>query len=479
MEPRGGAACGGVFGNSVNSDAYVLAAMMSKKAGAPAKYTATRFDNALSTTARYPVRGYVTFAGTNDGKFTAMQVTMYTNQGARGGFVGDVADDFYDSYNVPNVTIDAYTANTDAYNNGAYMRDVGESQAHFIMESAVDMLAEKLGVDPVQFRLNNMRGLSPTGAVPSDPVSNLPYTGYGNPAATNKASAAFGWAAAWKGWGTASAVNGSIRTGVGMACLSSNKGSAFPPTSAQIQIAPDGTVTVFTGHTDHGAGTSTTLPIMAAEALGLTSLANVVLVASDTSLTTDSSVTAGSISTRNCGPSLIAAAQDVASQWFPIVAPKLAPGTQASNLAFQNDTIYDTTNPSNSMSFTDAAALLSAPITGNGTWNIFSIFGYTTRVGGAKFVEVQVDTDTADVRVTNYVGGLGLGRVIFAKGAQSQAQGAFVGGGMGEALYEQFLNDPSVGLKYLRQLPQPQSSQLQSSHDNGDTGQRCGRVGGV
>jgi len=441
-----GMTTGGVFGNAVSADQYVLTSLMSKKAGAPVKYTATRSDNSLTTTARYPVRGYVTLGAMNDGTITGMQVRLYENAGARGGYVGDVTDDFYDSYNIANVTIDCYTANTDAYNNGAYQRDVGESQAHFILESAVDMLAQKLNVDPVQFRLQNMRGVSSTGAPPVDAVSGLTYTGYGNPAAMNQGATAFGWTSSWKGWDTASAVNGSIRTGVGLSSVSSNKGAAFPPTSSQIQVGPDGTVTVYTGHTDHGAGTSTTLPIMAAEALGLTSLENVVLVASDTSLTTDSSVTAGSQSTRNAGPALIAAAQDLGTQWFPIVAAKLAPGTKASNLAFQNDTIYDTTNPSNSMSFKDAAALLTAPITGQGTWNIFGIFAFATRVGGAKFVELTVDTNTGDVHVTNYVGALGLGKVIFPRGAQSQAEGAFVGMGQGEALYEELLNDPSVGL---------------------------------
>lgn len=386
---EGGMVCGGVFGNSVTADQYVLAALMSKKAGAPAKYTCTRFNNALSTTARYPVKGYISLGATNSGQITGMQATLYSNAGARGGYTGDVVDDLYDGYNIPNVTINAYTANTDMFNNAAYLRNVGEGQSHFILESAVDMLAEKLNIDPVQFRLNNMRGISATGALPTDAVSGLTYTSFGNPAATINASAAFGWTAAWKGWGVPSAVNGSIRTGVGMAGTSSNKGSAFPPTSGQIQVSPDGSVQVFTGHTDHGAGTSTTLPIMAAEALGLTTLTNVTLIASDTSLTTDSSVTAGSTSTRNCGPSLIAAAQDLASQWFPIVAAKLAAGTKASNLAFQNDTIYDTTNPSNSMTFKAAAALLTAPLKGYGTWNIFGLFANATRVGGAKFVELQ------------------------------------------------------------------------------------------
>ena len=151
-----------------------------------------------------------------------------------------------------------------------------------------------------------------------------------------------------------------------MALLSYGSGGNSNPSTGQIQVAPNGTVTVFTGHTDQGAGNATSIPIMAAEALGLTSLNNVVLVASDTSLTTSSGLTNGTQSTRNAGAAMISAAQNLGSLWFPTVAAKLAPGTKASNLAFQNGTIYDKTNPSNMMTFSAAAALLTSPTLANG-----------------------------------------------------------------------------------------------------------------
>ena len=455
-------AAGGIFGNSTGGDNMIIAAAMSKKVGAPVKFVTTRFENARDSTNRFPIRGYLKFGGTKAGAFTAMQIQLYFNMGARGGAIPDGPDDFYNTYAVPNVEMDTYITNTNSYGLAAYQRDVGESQCHFMMECAVDMLAEKLGVDPVTFRLKNMR--TKDNAV--DPVAQTPYSELGQPDTFNAGVAAFGWSTKWQGWGTPSSVNGTARRGVGLALENGNKGAAFPPSSGQIQVNPDGSVIVYSGHCDQGAGTHTTIPIMAAEAIGLTSLDNVTYMSADTSVNTDSSVTAGSEGTQNGGFAMVAAAADLAKQWFPTVAAKMAPGTKASNLAFgggigagfsglgagssnqPSGVIYDTTNPSNSMTFQAAAALLTQPITGNGFGTPLINFAQTHRVAGTKLAEVEVDTETADVRVVNYVGALDLGRIIFPKGANSQSQGGFIGLGIGQALFEETVNDPTSGLNY-------------------------------
>ena len=147
---------------------------------------------------------------------------------------------------------------------------------------------------------------------------------------------------------------------------------------------------------------------------------------------------------------MVAAAQELGNQWFPIVAAKLAPGTQASNLAFGNNTIYDTTNPSNSMSFKDAAALLTQPLKayGNGTPVVLAGFSKTHRVTGAKLAEVEVDIETADVRVVNSVSALDIGRIMWYKGAQAQNEGGFIGPGIGAGLYEETIHDTTTGLNW-------------------------------
>ncbi|HVP22436.1 MAG TPA: xanthine dehydrogenase family protein molybdopterin-binding subunit [Conexivisphaerales archaeon] len=436
---EGGGVVGMALGDKVSGEELVLSSFMSMKVGAAVKYGPTRFDQALNnTSARFPIRAYLKFGGTKDGTMTAMQGQFYVNVGAYGGSNGsDSLSDFYNAYVTPNVRLDSTSVNTNAFAYAGPMRDVGEGQAHFFMEVAVDMLAEKLGIDPVQFRLKNMR----TKDTAVDPVANLPYTGFGQPEAFNKAVQAFAWSSKFKGFGVASQVSGTTRRGVGIALLNAAKGSIIPPSTGQIQVSPDGSVTVFTGLMDHGAGGNTTFPLMAAEYLGLTSLDNVSLVQSDTSLTTNSSVTAGSQATRNAGMAFSMAVADLKRQWFPTVAAKL--GVSADKLSFSNGYIVSTDDATVKISFKDAAALLTAPVKGVGVFAVPTNKAW--RVGGAKLVEVEVDIETGASHVITYVSGMDIGKVIFAKGAESQVRGGFYGMGLGEANFQELLQDPTTG----------------------------------
>jgi len=460
---KGGPQVGCGLGNKSSGEEYVIAAALSRKSGGVVKFLHTRFTHALATSNRFPERAYIKIAGKN-GLITAVQAVIYANCGANAGAESDLGE-FYAIYNIPNANLTSYSANSNAYGLAGPMRDVGESQGSWFIETAVDMLAEKMGIDPEQFRLNNMRTAGYTDPVTGnvypdtafDATTGYPFSGLGQPGAHLKSTAAFQWSSRWKGWGTPSnSLTNSGETvgtglklrGIGIALTSGAKGSLSAPDTGQISVSPAGLVTMYSGGMDHGAGTNTALPIIAGELLGMTpaTYANMVVVMSDTSLTTDTGVTAGSRMTRNGGMGLVAAAQNLASQWFPIVAAKLAKGTNAANLAFGNNTIYDTTNPTNMMTFKAAAALLTTTITGNGSFTPPTKTAY--RVGGTKMCEVEVDTETADVRVIDYVGGMGIGRVIFANGADAQNQGGFLGLGVGESLFEEILPDSSTGLKY-------------------------------
>ncbi|MDG6903143.1 MAG: xanthine dehydrogenase family protein molybdopterin-binding subunit [Nitrososphaerota archaeon] len=455
-------------GNKSSGEEYIIATALSKKAGSPVKFLHTRTTHASATSNRFPERAYITVAG-KAGKITAFKAVVYANVGANGGASSDLGE-FYVIYNVPNLDLTSYSANSNAFGLAGPQRDVGESQNSYFVEASVDMLAEKMNINPATFRLNNMRTAAYTDPATGTQYPNTamdihtgyPFSGYGQPGAHLKAVAAFNFAQRWKGWGVPSAVltnsgetngTGKKLRGIGISLTSGSKGALSPPNTGQIQVDPKGNITVFTGGTDHGGGWMTSSQIVAGELLGQTDFHRITLYASDTSVTTDTGVTAGSRMTRNGGMGLVKAAADLANQWFPIVAAKLAPGTKASNLAFGNNTIFDTTNPSNSMGFDAAAALLKAPIKGNGVNIPPPKTAY--RVGGTKICEVEVDVETADVRVIDYVGGLGLGRVIFAQGADAQNQGGFIGHGIGEALYEEIIPDSSTGLNYSGRFLSP------------------------
>ncbi|MGD0510566.1 MAG: molybdopterin cofactor-binding domain-containing protein, partial [Candidatus Micrarchaeaceae archaeon] len=128
------------LGNKSSGEEYIIAAALSKKSGGVVKFLHSRYTNTLATTARYPERAFITAAAKN-GVITAFKAVIYANVGANGGANSDLGA-FYAIYNVNNVDLVSYSANSNGYGLAGPMRDVGESQNHYFVETAVDMLAE-------------------------------------------------------------------------------------------------------------------------------------------------------------------------------------------------------------------------------------------------------------------------------------------------------------------------------------------------
>ena len=205
-----GGAMGDVVGAGGIEDMYIPAAVMSMKTGAPVKWQGTCSENARWGNFRYPVKGSISLGGTNAGAITAVQTNLYTNVGCYGG--SSAVSDFADRYVYPNIKVSCIPANTNAYYKATYMRNVSGSQNHFVIEIAVDMLAEKLKIDPFVFRVNNMRT---TG---NDPTSNKPIEPNAAVVAMNDGAAAFGWSTKWKGWGTPTPPAGPQGTALAWPC---------------------------------------------------------------------------------------------------------------------------------------------------------------------------------------------------------------------------------------------------------------------
>ena len=337
---------GNGLGNKSSGEEYIIATAMSKKAGGVVKFLQTRYTNSLATSNRFPQRAYITAAGKN-GILTAFKGEVFANVGANGGANSDLGE-FYVIYNVNNVNLVSYSSNSDAYGLAGPMRDVGESQNSYFVETAVDMLAEAYNMDPSQFRLQNMRTAAYTDNTTSPPTvypntafdhsTGYPFSGFGQPQDHLNATKAFNWSGRWKGWATPSNVltnsgetvgTGKKLRGVGMALTSGSKGSLSAPDTGQINVVPNGTITMYSGGMDHGGGTVTSLAIIAAELLGQPNMNNLKGVYSDTTLTTDTGVTAGSRMTRNGGMGLVAAAANLATQWFPLLVRQDRPRDQS------------------------------------------------------------------------------------------------------------------------------------------------------
>jgi CO/xanthine dehydrogenase Mo-binding subunit len=146
------------------------------------------------------------------------------------------------------------------------------------------------------------------------------------------------------------------------------------------------------------------------------------------------------------------AAEDARRQLFEVVAKQL--GVDAEQLLAKDDSISVMNDASKGMPFKQAAGLLQAPITGRGTFTVprqytrkdgTVVNGYFSRTAAASFAEVEVDLDTYEVRVTDYVAAHDVGRAIFTQGMLEQMRGGLTSQGIGQMLFEEQLADPVTG----------------------------------
>src|SRR6266545_1004367 len=160
---------GGGFGGKqelLTEDLCVLAAL---KTGRPVKWEFTRSEQFTSATTRHPMRITIKLGAKKDGTLTAMQIHTVSNTGAYGNHGGEVLASSLGSamatYRCPNKKGTGYAVYTNTVPSGAF-RGYGATQPAFAIESAIDELGRKLGIDPFTMRRKNMIG-------PRDPVHSI------------------------------------------------------------------------------------------------------------------------------------------------------------------------------------------------------------------------------------------------------------------------------------------------------------------
>ena len=287
-------------------------------------------------------------------------------------------------YRTPNAEIVARAVGSHTPPSSA-TRGFGAPQLCWALESQMDELAHKLGIDPVEMRLRNLAGRGET-LVPGDsPVDGDWADGL------RAAAAAIGWDEPREG-GRGKGVAVGIK-------------SAIPATtsSASVRLDPDGRVTVLAGTTEMGQGSRTVLAQIAAEALGIP-LENVTVPLPDTSAVPFDSLTASSRSTTLMGSAVLAACQDALRQ---VAEAGRSRGSVVGNGEYRGER-------------TDHPLGGPAPF-----WEV-----------SFSAVEVGVDRDTGRVAVTRHVGVSDIGRAIHPAQARGQHDGAAMMG-LGHTLFEE------------------------------------------
>jgi xanthine dehydrogenase YagR molybdenum-binding subunit len=424
---------GGGFGDKLQMERYaVLAAILSMQTGQPVRIEFSREENFLAAHHRYPAVCYLKYGAKKDGTLTAIQVKVVADLGAYSHLDGamNVWETMKSVYRCPNVKAEGYNAYTNKPEGGS-MRCVGHPQGDFAQEVHMDIMAEKLGLDPVAFRLKNHARLAD-----GDQDRKIPFSSNGMEECIRKGADAMGWAQKWQKPATSP---GPIKKGMGMAIHACRHGAMTVPSAGMVKINSDGTVNVYTGSNDIGASQKTTMAMIAAEELGIP-LAAVSVTSADTETTLDTGSSGGSKQTITAGTAMKLAAADAKRQLFDIAAKELK--TEKEQLELRDGRIY-IKGSDKGVPMADILRRAPATITGRGTGSLPQ--GVTTHCFAAHFVEVAVDTLSGKIRVLKLVAAHDTGKVINLLGAENQIDGGAIQG-IGFGLTENQIFDNATGL---------------------------------
>jgi xanthine dehydrogenase YagR molybdenum-binding subunit len=429
---------GGGFGAKQRPGRYsVLAALAARVTGRPVQLVLSRGEEQLVSGYRPASRQTVRAGAREDGTLTAIEHRAWQHMGAFGHSGYMVVGPSKELYSCPNVrtVMKGVRANTDR---GRAFRAPGYVEGTFALESAMDALARKLGIDPLDLRLRNY--------AEEDPSRNEAYTRKGLREAYEIGAQRSGWRdrhevpredGAWRrGWGMASQIWG---------------GGGGPPANAIVKLLPDGTVEVLVGVQDIGTGTKTALAQIAAEELGLP-LTGVRVVLGDTLPAPYGPTSAGSQTLASAGPAVRAAARACLRDMFDLAGQMLGIEDANEDAFFveDGDIVYGP-NPEVRVGFGDVAAKADGyTLVGDGARGP-NPQGKRINTFGAQFAEVAVNIDTGQVQVLKVVAVHDVGRVVNPMTATNQVYGGVIQG-LGLSRMEARIVDGETGLELTSNL---------------------------
>jgi xanthine dehydrogenase YagR molybdenum-binding subunit len=403
---------GGAFGSKGSAWSHVvLAAMAARHVGRPVKVVLTRKQMFGPVGARPYTVQHIAVGAKKDGTVTAIKQDVASSTSTFEDWIESSTLQTRMLYDVANVDttqrIVRLNLGTPTFNRGP-----GESSGTFALESAMDELAYKLAVDPIELRLKN--------DARKDPEDGRPFSSKSLTGCYRKGAERFGWSRRTPH--PRSMRDGGKLVGLGMAT------ATYPakrqPGSAVAMLTADGTVVVQAATHEFGTGTYTSMAQVAAEALQIP-VDRVRFELGDTNYP-ENGISAGSMTAASTGPAVHAAAAALKSK-VEAQGGRMADAVSCRALVERN----------HGEPIDARAAVKPGP-----EQNQFSMHSF-----GAVFVEAHVDEDLGEVRIARVVGAYGAGHIINAKTATSQMIGGITYG-LSMALHEHTAIDSRSG-RYL------------------------------
>lgn len=432
---------GGAFGNkSVILPLEPIAAFLSQKTNRPVKIVNDRREEFISTRTRYSMVIYLKTGIKRDGTLTAREAKVITNNGAYNnkapGITLLTCNRIGNLYRIPNTRTEAWIVYTNNQSGDA-LRGWGGPQAHFAVESQMDIIAEALNMDPLEVRLKNANQSGDTTPW------GWKITSCGLTECLKEAARICDWASKRakpgpRGIGMASV----IHTGGGS--MGTHGGGNFSEIS--LKVNSDATVSVLTGDSDIGQGSDTVVAQIVAEELGVP-LEDIKIISRDTDITPVSMGTWGTRVTFISGNAARKAAADARRQLFEVASQMLE--ADPDDLEARNGKIYiqGSSNPSLAVSQVAYESIVkrgktitskevySPPNTAppdlkTGYGNYCPTYAF-----GVQVAEVEVDRETGKVKVIKITAVHDVGKALNPLLIEGQVEGG-VSMGMGYALLE-------------------------------------------
>ncbi|MBV9120536.1 MAG: molybdopterin-dependent oxidoreductase [Chloroflexi bacterium] len=452
---------GGGFGRGL--DIYPIdpiCCFLAQRAGRPVKIEFDRTEEFIACPTRQPARFHIRSAAAADGKLLARDVMVYLDNGAYVSWGPTTPYVMMSTttglYRVPNVRFETKILYTNNPYSGA-MRGYGNLQATFAIESSMDILAHKLGMDPVEFRLRNAN--QPGDLTPQQ----MQITTCGLTECLRRAAEEAGWDRHARTPmsvptelvprpGQAPDGRANTRRGLGVASLFHVGGGARVYRSdgcgAIVRIDDFGKVTVTIGASEIGQGSDTVLAQICADTLGVP-VEKVEIVQDDTLVCPWDVGVHASRTTFIAGHATMLATNKVKDQLLDLASGLLEEPRE--NLRLEDGQITSTREPSRRISYDRvvrathfreggtqliAEAFYDPPTVMQDQdfrGNISVTYAFATQIA-----EIEVDLDTGRIEVLRVIAAHDVGRALNPAGAEGQIEGG-VAMGLGYAVTEQYL----------------------------------------
>ncbi len=412
---------GGGFGSKLapsatGSQFAVVACILAQKAQAPVKLMLDRRQEHLCTGNAPSALITVNIGAKKDGTFTAIHHRSYGSAGiAPGAGTAAPLGNLYQ--NTANILGEDHSVFTNA-GPAAPLRAPGHPQGAFALESAVDELAEKLHMDPLEIRKKN----------DPSPVRQMQY---------DIGAKAIGWERRNKKAGD---VPGPRKRGIGMANGEWNVIARGSGVGCEVRIHRDGSVECFSGAQDIGSGFRTAMAGVAAEELGLQPK-DITMHVGDTRWP-EGPGSGGSNTTNSVAPVVRLAAHDAKQKLFAAAAPAL--GVKPEELEARGGKVFITARPGKSLTFKQAAAKISGEQVAATAERKKQYELFRQEIAGTQFCEVEVDVETGEVKIIKMVSVNDCGIPVNSLLTESQVIGSMIQGASW-ALFENRILDRSYG----------------------------------